>query len=56
MTCWHAFQTATVTKLDNKYTVAGCCRAKGVGYTDSIENIKNFEPMQEFRKKFLDGI
>ena len=56
MTCWHAFQTATVTKLDNKYKVAGCCRAKGVGYTDSIENIKNFEPMQEFRKKFLDGI
>lgn len=53
--CWHAFQTATVTKLNGKYKVAGCCRAKSVGYADSIQDIKNFAPMQEFRKKFLKG-
>lgn len=53
--CWHAFQTATVTKLAGKFKVAGCCRAKSVGYTDNIEDIKNFQPMQDFRKKFLNG-
>lgn len=53
--CWHAFQTATVTKLNGKFKIAGCCRAKSVGYANSIEEIKNFKPMQDFRKKFLDG-
>ena len=53
--CWHAFQTAYIQKSDGKFNVAPCCRAKYVGFTDKIANIKNLPEIKRFRQKWLQG-